>query len=107
MLGVCSFQSIEQEDDYVMVCIEQEDDYVMFLNIQCAEKGSSASSLDPKFGVSVYKPKSYEVLVTDAAKSLAYALENGKTRLEIDFPQVFLPFLFGFVEKSMRICGRF
>ncbi|XP_021821852.1 protein LOW PSII ACCUMULATION 3, chloroplastic isoform X2 [Prunus avium] len=54
--------------------------------IQCAEKGSSASSLDPKSGVSVYKPKSYEVLVTDAAKSLAYALEDGKTRLEIDFP---------------------
>ncbi|KAI5337605.1 hypothetical protein L3X38_016876 [Prunus dulcis] len=54
--------------------------------IQCAEKGSSTSSLDPKSGVSVYKPKSYEVLVTDAAKSLAYALEDGKTRLEIDFP---------------------
>ncbi|CAL2246154.1 unnamed protein product [Prunus armeniaca] len=54
--------------------------------IQCAEKGSSASSLDPKSGVSVYKPKSYEVLVADAAKSLAYALEDGKTRLEIDFP---------------------
>ncbi|KAK9922960.1 hypothetical protein M0R45_031396 [Rubus argutus] len=29
---------------------------------------------------------SYEVLVTDAANSLAYALEDGKTRLEIDFP---------------------
>ncbi|BFG24818.1 hypothetical protein CerSpe_110920 [Prunus speciosa] len=54
--------------------------------IQCADEGSSASSLDPKSGVSVYKPKSYEVLVTDAAKSLAYALEEGKTRLEIDFP---------------------
>ncbi|XP_008228800.1 PREDICTED: protein LOW PSII ACCUMULATION 3, chloroplastic [Prunus mume] len=54
--------------------------------IQCAEKGSSASSLDPRSGVSVYKPKSYEVLVADAAKSLAYALEDGKTRLEIDFP---------------------
>ncbi|ONI16451.1 hypothetical protein PRUPE_3G098800 [Prunus persica] len=54
--------------------------------IQCTEKGSSASSLDPKSGVSVYKPKSYEVLVADAAKSLAYALEDGKTRLEIDFP---------------------
>lgn len=42
--------------------------------------------MDPKVGVSLYKPKSYEVLVTDAAKSLAYALEDGKLRLEIDFP---------------------
>lgn len=37
-------------------------------------------------GVALYKPKSYEVLVTDAAGSLAFALEDGKTRLEIDFP---------------------
>ncbi|CAJ2656455.1 protein LPA3-like [Trifolium pratense] len=41
---------------------------------------------DPKSGVAVYKPKSYEVLVTDAANSLAYALQEGKSRLEIDFP---------------------
>ncbi|XP_050381447.1 protein LPA3 [Argentina anserina] len=51
--------------------------------IQCVDKASSA---DPKTGVAVYKPKSYEVLVTDAATSLAFALEDGKTRLEIDFP---------------------
>ena len=47
---------------------------------------SSLKSLDPKKGVSVYKPKSYQVLVTDAANSLAYALQDGFTRLEIDFP---------------------
>ncbi|XP_060168225.1 protein LPA3 [Lycium barbarum] len=41
---------------------------------------------DPKAGVSVYKPRSYEVLVSDAANSLFYALNHGKTRLEIDFP---------------------
>ncbi|GAB4850549.1 Protein lpa3 [Ancistrocladus abbreviatus] len=41
---------------------------------------------DPKAGVSVYKPKSYEVLVADAAKSLAFALEDGKLRMEIEFP---------------------
>ncbi|XP_059299714.1 protein LPA3 [Lycium ferocissimum] len=41
---------------------------------------------DPKAGVSVYKPRSYEVLVSDAANSLFYALNDGKTRLEIDFP---------------------
>ncbi|KAM1862350.1 hypothetical protein ACFX14_002828 [Malus domestica] len=54
--------------------------------IKCVEKASSASSADPTSGIAVYKPKSYEVLVTDAARSLAYALEDGKTRLEIDFP---------------------
>ncbi|KAE9621280.1 hypothetical protein Lalb_Chr01g0012061 [Lupinus albus] len=41
---------------------------------------------DPKAGVSIYKPKSYQVLVDDAANSLAFALHDGKLRLEIDFP---------------------
>ncbi|MED6216093.1 Protein lpa3 [Stylosanthes scabra] len=54
------------------------------------EEASSSSSselgYDPKAGVSVYKPKSYEVLVTDAANSLAFALQDSKIRLEIDFP---------------------
>ncbi|KAG1359485.1 Protein LOW PSII ACCUMULATION 3, chloroplastic [Cocos nucifera] len=51
-----------------------------------AELGTGFSEPDPKSGVAVYKPKSYEVLVSDAARSLVYALEDGKTRLEIDFP---------------------
>ncbi|KAL8170921.1 hypothetical protein V2J09_022725, partial [Rumex salicifolius] len=46
----------------------------------------SSSIRDPKAGVAVYKPKSYEVLVSDAANCLAFALDDGKTRLEIDFP---------------------
>ncbi|XP_028781328.1 protein LOW PSII ACCUMULATION 3, chloroplastic [Neltuma alba] len=56
--------------------------------IRCAERdvASTKPGFDPKAGVAVYKPKSYEVLVTDAANSLAYALEDGKSRLEIDFP---------------------
>ncbi|KAG2648058.1 hypothetical protein PVAP13_1NG053900 [Panicum virgatum] len=37
-------------------------------------------------GVPVYKPRSYDVLVTDAARSLACAIDDGKTRLEIEFP---------------------
>ncbi|XP_016477127.1 protein LPA3 [Nicotiana tabacum] len=49
--------------------------------IQCVKKEA-----DPKLGVSVYKPKSYQILVSDAANSLAFALNDGKTRLEIDFP---------------------
>ncbi|XP_062157378.1 protein LPA3 [Alnus glutinosa] len=56
--------------------------------IQCIKKEEAppTRNSNPKVGVSVYKPKSYEVLVTDAANSLAYALDDGKTRLEIDFP---------------------
>ncbi|KAJ7951989.1 Protein LOW PSII ACCUMULATION 3 chloroplastic [Quillaja saponaria] len=52
------------------------------------EEPPPAPSSGPKAGagVSVYKPKFYEVLVTDTAISLAYALEDGKTSLEIDFP---------------------
>lgn len=42
--------------------------------------------MDPKKGVSVYKPKSYEVLVADAANALFYALNDGNNRLEIEFP---------------------
>ncbi|KAL6996733.1 Protein lpa3 [Sarracenia purpurea var. burkii] len=53
--------------------------------IQCSKR-EAPPDFDPKAGISVYKPKSYEVLVTDAAKALAYALDDGKTRLEIDFP---------------------
>lgn len=51
--------------------------------IQCIKNEVGA---DPKLGVSVYKPKSYQVLVSDAANSLFYALNEGKIRLEIDFP---------------------
>ncbi|XP_059641668.1 protein LPA3 [Cornus florida] len=53
--------------------------------VHCSKKEATSES-NPKVGISVYKPKSYEVLVTDAAISLAYALDDGKTRLEIDFP---------------------
>ncbi|CAJ1951429.1 unnamed protein product [Sphenostylis stenocarpa] len=48
--------------------------------------GTEGAPSDPKAGVSLYKPKSYQVLVDDAANSLAFALEEGKIRLEIDFP---------------------
>ncbi|XP_055832670.1 protein LPA3 [Solanum dulcamara] len=56
---------------------------VPFKGIQCIKNEVGA---DPKKGVSIYKPKSYQVLVSDAANSLFYALNDGKTRLEIDFP---------------------
>ncbi|KAK1436774.1 hypothetical protein QVD17_02556 [Tagetes erecta] len=58
-------------------------------SIKCCSSSNEASATPKtarKLGVSVYKPKSYEVLVTDAANSLACALDDGKTRLEIDFP---------------------
>ncbi|KAI6705257.1 hypothetical protein NL676_008219 [Syzygium grande] len=41
------------------------------------------SSSDPKRGVALYKPRSYEVLVADVAESLTFALEDGKTRFTI------------------------
>ncbi|GER44071.1 low PSII Accumulation 3 [Striga asiatica] len=51
-----------------------------------ARAAKSEPGIDPKLGVAVYKPKSYEVLVSDAAASLFYALQDGKSRLEIEFP---------------------
>ncbi|EEF49227.1 conserved hypothetical protein [Ricinus communis] len=64
------------------------------IRIQCSNtskqqeesQSQSTSNLNPRKGVSVYKPKSYDVLANDAANCLAYALQDGKTRLEIDFP---------------------
>ncbi|XVF24655.1 hypothetical protein REPUB_Repub13aG0145800 [Reevesia pubescens] len=62
------------------------------LRVQFATKdnkeaaATSTQSSDPKKGVALYKPKSFDVLLTDAANSLAFALQDGKTRLEIDFP---------------------
>lgn len=47
---------------------------------------STSSDSDPRRGVPLYKPKSYEVLASDAANSLAFALQDSKSRLEIDFP---------------------
>ncbi|PKA56170.1 hypothetical protein AXF42_Ash011099 [Apostasia shenzhenica] len=55
------------------------------LNVQPREE-ASPSVPDLKAGVAVYKPKSYEVVVADAANSLVSALEDGKIRLEIEFP---------------------
>ncbi|XP_021717119.1 protein LOW PSII ACCUMULATION 3, chloroplastic [Chenopodium quinoa] len=61
--------------------------YTSPLRIQCATKNTASTSTpNPKSGVSVYKPKSYEVLVTDAANALSLALQDGKLRVEIDFP---------------------
>ncbi|XP_057858891.1 protein LPA3 isoform X1 [Cryptomeria japonica] len=45
-----------------------------------------ASEKDPKAGIPLYKPKSYGELISDAAKALLHALDDGKTRLEIEFP---------------------
>ncbi|KAA8541998.1 hypothetical protein F0562_023150 [Nyssa sinensis] len=56
-----------------------------FSQIHCSKK-EAPQEVAPKLGVSVYKPKSYEVLLTDAANCLAYALDDGKTRVEIEFP---------------------
>ncbi|KAL2479020.1 Protein LOW PSII ACCUMULATION 3 [Forsythia ovata] len=54
--------------------------------INSSKATESEPEAERKLGVAVYKPRSYEVLVSDAATSLFYALNDGKTRLEIDFP---------------------
>lgn len=52
-----------------------------------ADAGTGTGDVEAlRAGVSVYKPRSYDVLVTDAARSLACAIDDGKTRLEIEFP---------------------
>nr|BAJ93560.1 predicted protein [Hordeum vulgare subsp. vulgare] len=51
-----------------------------------AEAAKEAGVGELRAGVSVYKPRSYEVLVSDAARSLAAAIDDGRTRLEIEFP---------------------
>ncbi|XP_057791378.1 protein LPA3 [Salvia miltiorrhiza] len=58
-------------------------------NAQCDKRRfitAKATKSDPKVGVAVYKPRSYQVLVSDAANCLFSALQDGKTRIEIDFP---------------------
>ncbi|KAM0887456.1 hypothetical protein ACQ4PT_029031 [Festuca glaucescens] len=47
---------------------------------------AAKEAVELKAGVAVYKPRSYEVLVSDAARSLAAAIDDGRTRLEIEFP---------------------
>ncbi|CAI9754153.1 unnamed protein product [Fraxinus pennsylvanica] len=54
--------------------------------INSSKATESEPEAERKMGVAVYKPRSYEVLVSDAATSLFYALKDGKIRLEIDFP---------------------
>ena len=51
-----------------------------------AEAAKEAEVGELRVGVSVYKPRSYEVLVSDTARSLAAAIDDGRTRLEIEFP---------------------
>jgi hypothetical protein len=43
------------------------------------------SEVNPRAGIPLYKPKSYQVLIADVGKALIYALDDGKTRLEIEF----------------------
>ncbi|KAG6538506.1 hypothetical protein ZIOFF_003630 [Zingiber officinale] len=47
--------------------------------------GETAAEV-PTSGVAVFKPRSYEVLISDAARSLVCSLDDDKTSLEIDLP---------------------
>ncbi|EFJ35300.1 hypothetical protein SELMODRAFT_166238 [Selaginella moellendorffii] len=46
----------------------------------------AASGYDPRDGVAVYKPASYDVLVNDVVDATFFALDEGNNRLEIEFP---------------------
>lgn len=50
------------------------------------ETSTTTSDAEARAGRAVYKPSSYDVLISDAAKSLCYALDENKRRLEIEFP---------------------
>lgn len=54
-------------------------------------KGGSGSLLDeckwvPEEGPALYKPETFEDMVQDATRCAVRAMEDGETRLEIDFP---------------------
>ncbi|KAG6534201.1 hypothetical protein ZIOFF_008086 [Zingiber officinale] len=53
--------------------------------------GETAAEV-PTSGVAVFKPRSYEVLISDAARSLVCSLDDDKTSLEIDLPYASLLF---------------
>ncbi|CAM6105158.1 unnamed protein product [Calypogeia fissa] len=57
-----------------------------YLARAAAQVQEGETSNRPTAGVEVYKPASYDVLVSDAANAVMYALEDGKQRLEVDFP---------------------
>lgn len=54
--------------------------------IAAIETGTTTPDADARAGLAVYKPSSYDALIADAAKSLCYALDENKLRLEIEFP---------------------
>lgn len=50
------------------------------------ETGTTSPDAEARAGVAVYNPSSYDALIADAAKSLCYALNENKLRLEVEFP---------------------
>lgn len=51
------------------------------LTVQC-----TSAEVDPVAGVALYNPKSYDVIIRDAAKSVDRALDAGYARMEVEFP---------------------
>ncbi|KAI5071727.1 hypothetical protein GOP47_0013978 [Adiantum capillus-veneris] len=51
-----------------------------------ADAGMTTSDVEARSGVAVYRPSSYEALISDAAKALCYALDENRRRIEIEFP---------------------
>ncbi|KAL2651370.1 hypothetical protein R1flu_019498 [Riccia fluitans] len=57
-----------------------------FHRVKASARVEAAASDSAAAGVDVYRPASYDVLVSDAASAVAYALDSGKLRMEVDFP---------------------
>ncbi|GAQ90856.1 Low photosystem II accumulation 3 [Klebsormidium nitens] len=53
---------------------------------RCVVRASAGTDVDPKAGVAKYKPASFEVLISDAARAVKYGLDDGLKRMEVEFP---------------------
>lgn len=60
----------------------------MIAKAQTEQDASTSDSSDRRSGRETYRPKSYSELIDDAVGAVKVALEDGLTRLEVEFPAV-------------------
>ncbi|MCO5599708.1 hypothetical protein L7F22_053813 [Adiantum nelumboides] len=71
---------------HLRIPISSRTQHVRHVIAATTETGVTTSDADTRAGVAVYRPSSYDALISDAAKSLCYALDENRRRLEIEFP---------------------
>ena len=52
------------------------------------DAASNVTAGQPEYGRQTYKPETYNEMLGDAAKAMARALDDGQTRMEVEFPAV-------------------